>query len=107
MESVLLDPHAVGRHACWWSTVESKKLTLVIVQEERMPALSRHPYQASLIEDVAESEAQVMLTLAEEGLETLLNHRPSSQNETLNLTLKQEQLKDSGLCQIQDYLETQ
>ena len=37
VKSVLLDPHAVGKHAQESLTVESKKLRYCIVQEERMP----------------------------------------------------------------------
>ena len=68
VKSVRLDPHAVGKHARWWSRVFNGVLREIEIlyrpgkETACADALSRHPRQSALEKGVAESEAQVMST---------------------------------------------
>ena len=104
VKSVLLDPHAVGKHARWWSRVFNSGINEVEIlyrpgrDNACADALSRHPIQPAPKRGVAESEIQVMLASVDEDLEALLKCAQS---------LHKEQLKDPELYQIWDYLQSE
>ena len=88
IKSVLLYPHAVGKHARWWSRVFNSGINEVEIlyrpgrDNACADALSRHPIQPAPKRGVAESESQVMLASVNEDLEALLERVPDSQELT-------------------------
>ena len=106
VKSVLLDPHAVGKHARWWSWVFNGGLKEIEIlyrprkENACADALSWHPHQFAPEEGVA---AQVMSTTVDIDIGALLNRSPETWKSSPSThSIVEEQSKDQELCQIRD-----
>ena len=108
VKSVLLNPHATGKHARWWSRVfnsGTKEIEIIYrpgKENACADALSHCPHVPAQAEGIAEAKARVLLCEVED-IEQLLALNPEKDTLVTGFSLN-EQEKDMKLHEIRDYI---